>query len=62
MVQQEQSKRKAVKSYESAKPAPLLFGKDVLAQDIVDAIKAESKCQLETGRIGRRMVMIKRHD
>jgi hypothetical protein len=39
----------------SAEPALLLFGNDVLAQDIVDAIKAESRRQVETGKVGRRM-------
>lgn len=37
----------------SAKPALLLFGNDVTAQDVVDAIKAESRRQLDTSDIGR---------
>jgi hypothetical protein len=45
---------------ETVKPALLLFGKDVSAQDIADAINAESKRQLETGSIGRRMASVKK--
>jgi hypothetical protein len=43
----------------TAKPALLLFGNEVTAQDVVDAIKAESRRQLDTGNIGRRIVRIK---
>jgi hypothetical protein len=46
--------------HEATKPALLLFGKDVPAQQIVDAIVDESKRQLKTGDIGRRMVRIER--
>ena len=45
---------------EGAKPALLLFGKDVSAEDIAAAINAESKRQLETGDIGRRMVRMRK--
>jgi hypothetical protein len=54
-------KTKAVKSqHEVARPALLLFGNDVSTEDIVDAINAERKRQLETGDIGRRVVPIRR--
>jgi hypothetical protein len=42
--------------------ALLLFDKDVSAQDIADAINAESKRQPENGHFGRRMPAIKKDD
>lgn len=47
---------------EGAKPALLLFGKDVSAQGIIEAIKAESRRQLESCDIGRRMITVKNDD
>lgn len=52
------TKQKRKNKGERAKPALLLFGKDVSAEDIVAAIKAESKRQLEAGDSGRRMPRI----
>jgi hypothetical protein len=46
---------------EPATPALLLFGKDVSADDIVDAIRAESRRQVAAGNVGRRMVTVKRN-
>lgn len=51
---------KGLKKEQVAKPALLLFGKDVSVEDIVEAINAERKRQLETGDNGRRMVPIHR--
>jgi hypothetical protein len=45
---------------DGVKPALLLFGNDVSAEDIVEAINAERKRQLETGDIGRRMVRMRK--
>lgn len=44
---------KSQRKRKNAKPALLLFGKDVSAEDIAAAINAESKRQLETGDRGR---------
>jgi hypothetical protein len=44
--------------YESAKRALLLFGNDISAEDVVAAIKAESRRQMEAGDHGRRMTRI----
>jgi hypothetical protein len=41
---------------ESAKPALLLFGNDVSAEDIVNVIQAESRRQVATGETGRRLL------
>jgi hypothetical protein len=53
-------KEKRQEKGKGAKPALLLFGNDASAQDIVDAIKAESIRQRNTSDIGRRIVRIKR--
>jgi hypothetical protein len=45
----------------SAMPALLLFGNDVSADDIVDAIRAESRRQVAAGKTGRRLVTVKRN-
>jgi len=44
----------------AAKPALLFFGNDVTAQDVVNAIKAESRRQLDSGTIGRRILRIEK--
>jgi hypothetical protein len=62
MSRRDQSKKTDMPKIRSevAKPALLLFGKDVSADEIVTALKAESKRQLETGEFGRRMVRIEK--